>query len=147
MGVAGDRVIYIIVCAAPPAGEVQVLVKLARDQGWVTHVIATPDAIPWLEIDTLMEISGHPIRSEYRLPGEGKSLPPADAIVVAPATFNTVNKFRHGIADNLAVGILCECLRAKVPIVVAPNVKAVLAEHPAFSESLKQLRTWGVHVM
>jgi phosphopantothenoylcysteine synthetase/decarboxylase len=81
------------------------------------------------------------------LPGEGKSLPAADAIAVAPATFNTVNKFRAGVADNMAVGVLCECLRAGVPIVLAPNVKAVLAEHPAFPASLDELRSWGVHVL
>jgi hypothetical protein len=33
------------------------------------------------------------------------------------------------------------------PILVAPNVKAVLASHPAFEESLSELRRWGVHVL
>ena len=80
----------------------------------------------------LAELTGYDVRSEYRSAGESKSLPEADAIAVAPATFSTVNKFRAGIADNMAVGVLCECLRAGVPIVMAPNVKAVLAEHPAF---------------
>jgi phosphopantothenoylcysteine synthetase/decarboxylase len=74
-------------------------------------------------------------------------MPQADGIVVAPATFNTVNKFRLGIADNMAVGVLCECLRVGVPIVVAPNVKEVLASHPAFAESSRVLREWGVHVI
>ena len=87
------------------------------------------------------------MHSEYRAAGESKSLPEADAIAVAPATFNTVNKFRAGIADNMAVGVLCECLQAGVPIVLAPNVKAVLAEHPAFPASLRELASWGVHVL
>jgi phosphopantothenoylcysteine decarboxylase len=73
--VPADRVIYIIVCAAPPASEVQTLVKLTRDKGWITYVITTPDAVPWLDIDVLTKISGYPVRSEYLLPGEGKSLP------------------------------------------------------------------------
>jgi phosphopantothenoylcysteine decarboxylase len=47
----------------------------------------------------------------------------------------------------MAVGILCECLKAGVPIVVAPNVRAVLAEHPAFGKTLRVLEGWGVHVM
>jgi phosphopantothenoylcysteine synthetase/decarboxylase len=95
----------------------------------------------------LAELTGYDVRSEYRAADEAKSLPDADAIAVAPATFNTVNKFRAGIADNMAVGVLCECLRAGVPIVLAPNVKAVLAEHPAFPASLHELASWGVHVL
>jgi len=142
-----ERVLYVIVCAAPPASEVQALVKRAASERWDVHVIATPAALQWLDQQGIEELSGNPVRSEFRLPGEGKSLPQADVIAVAPATFNTVNKFRFGIADNMALGILCECLRAEVPIVIAPNVKAVLAGHPAFGESLRVLEAWGVHVM
>jgi Flavoprotein len=95
----------------------------------------------------LAELTGYDVRSDYRSAGEATSLPEADAIAVAPATFNTVNKFRAGIADNMAMGVLCECLRAGVPIVLAPNVKAVLAQHPAFPASLRELASWGVHVL
>jgi phosphopantothenoylcysteine decarboxylase len=141
------RVLYLIVCAAPPASEVHELVKLAQAAGWEVCVIATPEAMHWIDPGMLAELTGYDVRSEYRAASEAKSLPDADAIAVAPATFNTVNKFRAGIADNMAVGVLCECLRAGVPIVLAPNVKAVLAEHPAFSASLRELASWGVHVL
>jgi phosphopantothenoylcysteine synthetase/decarboxylase len=141
------RVLYLIVCAAPPASDAHELVKLAQAAGWEVCVIATPAAMQWIDATALTELTGHDVRSEYRLPGEAKSLPEADAIAVAPATFNTVNKFRAGIADNMAVGVLCECLRAGVPFVLAPNAKAVLAEHPAFPASLRELASWGVHVL
>jgi len=141
------RVLYVVVCAAPPASDAHELVKLAQASGWEVCVIATPAAMEWIDATMLAELTGHDVRSEYRQPGEAKSLPEADAIAVAPATFNTVNKFRAGIADNMAVGVLCECLRAGVPIVLAPNAKAVLAEHPAFPASLRELESWGVHVL
>jgi phosphopantothenoylcysteine decarboxylase len=141
------RVLYVVVCAAPPASEVHDLVKLAQAASWEVCVIATPEAMHWIDPAMLAELTGYDVRSEYRAAGEAKSLPEADAIAVAPATFNTVNKFRAGIADNMAVGVLCECLRAGVPIVLAPNVKAVLAEHPAFPASLRELASWGVHVL
>jgi phosphopantothenoylcysteine synthetase/decarboxylase len=141
------RVLYVVVCAAPPASEVHELVKLAQAARWEVCVIATPEAMHWIDPTMLAELTGYDVRSEYRAAGEAKSLPDADAIAVAPATFNTVNKFRAGIADNMAVGVLCECLRAGVPIVLAPNVKAVLAEHPAFPASLRELASWGVHVL
>ncbi len=141
------RVLYVVVCAAPPASDVQELVKLAQAVGWEVCVIATPEAMHWIDPAMLTELTGYDVRSEYRSVAEAKSLPDADAIAVAPATFNTVNKFRAGIADNMAVGVLCECLRAGVPIVLAPNVKAVLAEHPAFPANLRELASWGVHVL
>lgn len=52
--------------------------------------------------------TGYPIRSAWRSPGDPRLLPPADAIAVASATFNTINKWVVGIADTLALGILCE---------------------------------------
>jgi phosphopantothenoylcysteine decarboxylase len=94
------RVLYLIVCAAPPASEAHELVKLAQAAGWEVCVIATPEAMHWIEPAMLAELTGYDVRSEYRAASEAKSLPEADAIAVAPATFNTVNKFRAGIANT-----------------------------------------------
>jgi Flavoprotein len=33
-----------------------------------------------------------------------------DAIIVAPATFNTINKWAVGISDTLALGLLTEAI-------------------------------------
>jgi transcriptional regulator with XRE-family HTH domain len=38
------------------------------------------------------------------MPDEPDELPAADAVVVAPATFNTVNKWAAGITDTFAAG-------------------------------------------
>lgn len=141
------KVVYVIVCGAPPAADIHVLVKLAQAAGWDVCVIPTPEGRRWLDADALAELTGHPVRSTFVLPGEGESLPEADAILVAPATLNTVNKFRYGIADTFAVGVLCEARGLGIPIVLAPNVKDVLASHPAFEESLEELGRWGVCVL
>ena len=42
------RVLYTIVCAAPPALHVQALVSQARQGGWDTCLILTPTAARWL---------------------------------------------------------------------------------------------------
>ena len=60
------------------------------------------------------------------------SCPAADAVVVAPATFNTVNKWAAGITDTFAAGLLCELTGLGVPIVAVPLVKDALARHVAF---------------
>ena len=70
--------------------------------------------------------------------------PPADAIAVAPATFNTVNKWAAGISDTLAVGILCEAYGLGIPIAVLPYLNTAQAAHPAYRQSLDRLHEMGV---
>lgn len=71
-------------------------------------------------------------------------MPKADAVLAAPLTFNSLNKWAAGFADNVAVGILCELLGAGVPIIAATCVKDLLRKHRAYGESLKRLADAGV---
>jgi phosphopantothenoylcysteine synthetase/decarboxylase len=139
--------LYIVVCAAPPAAEVQDLVKLAQAAGWEVAVTATPDALAFIDAPLLAAITGFPVRHRWREPDEPESVPEADAIVVAPATFNTINKWVAGITDTIAVGTLCEYLGLDAPIVAAPNVNPPLGRHPTFRANLRRLREWGVRVL
>ena len=66
---------------------------------------------------------------------------------MAPATFNTINKWVAGVSDNFALGILNEAIGLKLPITVAPYAKSTLAAHPAFPQSLRALSRWGVVVL
>lgn len=79
-------------------------------------------------------------------PRQYAAAPPADAIAVAPATFNTINKWAIGISDTLALGILCEAYGLGIPVAVQPYVNAAQAAHPAYGESLHRLRAMGVLV-
>jgi hypothetical protein len=83
----------------------------------------------------------------YKLPGEPDVLPEPDAIIVAPATFNTINKWEAGIADTLALGLLCEATGRGLPVVVLPYLNAAQAEHPALGEGIERLRRLGVRVL
>jgi len=140
-------VLYLVVCAAPPAREVHELVGLLQRHGWTVCVIATPTAAGWLDTAALVEQTGHPVRHEYKRPDEPDALPRADVIVVAPATFNAINKWAAGISDTFALGIANEAIGLGLPVVVAPHAKASLAVHPAFQASLKRLAGCGVTVL
>ncbi|MFE3637214.1 flavoprotein [Streptomyces sp. NPDC059168] len=137
--------LYVIVCAAGIAAGVTGLIGAARDRGWEVGVIATPVAMGgFFDTAAVEELTGRPIRSAWRSPADPRPFPPPDAVVVAPATFNTVNKWAAGLADTLAVGTLCEAAGAGVPIAVLPCVADALAAHPAYRESLVRLRGMGV---
>jgi phosphopantothenoylcysteine synthetase/decarboxylase len=111
------------------------------------RVIATPMGERFIDVGELAALTGDRVRTGFRMPDEPDELPPADAIVVAPATFNTVNKWAAGITDTFATGLLCELTGLGVPIVAVPLVKDALARHVAFGRSLAQLRGMGVRVV
>ncbi|MFE7093131.1 flavoprotein [Streptomyces erythrochromogenes] len=136
--------LYVIVCAAGIAGDVGKLINVAQQRGWDVGVIATPQSLAFLDSHTIENQTGYPIRSGWRSPGDARPFPPADAIAVAPATFNTVNKWAAGFADNLALGILCEAPGMGVPITALPYVNTALAAHRAFRRSVDELREMGV---
>ena len=104
---APARVLSVIVCGAGPAAAIGTLVKLARDRGWTVQVIATPAALDFFDQAAVEEQTGNPVRSQYSAPGESRSQVP-DAIIVAPATYNTINKWALGISDTYALGVLAE---------------------------------------
>jgi hypothetical protein len=89
-------VLYIVTCAAPPALDVGILIDLAQQDGWDVCLIATPRAFQWIDVPALSQQTGHPVRHDYKLPSEPDVLPEPDAIIVAPATFNTLNKWAAG---------------------------------------------------
>lgn len=137
------RVLYLVVCAAPPARAIDELVDQLQQTGWTVYLIATPQAMSWIDPQRLTEQTGHPVRSTYRKPDDPDTLPAADAIAVVPATFNTINKWAAGISDTFALGILNEALGLGLPVIVAPYAKPPLAAHGAFQRSLEFLRDSG----
>ncbi|MBB2910901.1 phosphopantothenoylcysteine synthetase/decarboxylase [Streptosporangium becharense] len=140
------NLLQVIVCAAGPAADAGRLVRAAQGEGWTVQVVATPAALDFVDVDELGRQTGRPVRSRYRTPDEPKP-PRADAIVVAPATYNTVNKFAQGIADTYALGLLAEAPGLGIPVVVMPCVNAALASRAPFRRSVRALRAEGVRVL
>ncbi|SFF70364.1 Flavoprotein [Actinacidiphila alni] len=143
-GGPGKPFLYVVVCAAGVAKDVGVLISAAQGRGWGVGVVATPLALGFIDQAAVEAQTGYPVSSAWRKPGDVRPLPPADAIAVAPATFNTVNKWAAGIADTLALGILCEAYGLGIPTAVLPYVNSAMAAHPAYGPSLALLRGMGV---
>lgn len=65
-------------------------------------------------------------------------------MLVAPATFNTINKCAAGVNDSLALGLINEALGTpSVPLAVVPWVNPSLSSHPAYNASLGRLEDSG----
>jgi phosphopantothenoylcysteine decarboxylase len=141
------RVLYLLVCGSTIARDIGVLVELAQRDGWDVCVVTTPDGRKFVDSAALAARTGHPVRTQYKNPGDADVLPPPDAIIVAPATVNTVNKWAAGIADTLVLGLLIEGYGLGVPIVVVPYTNSAMAAHPMLHLNLAKLRSWGVQVL
>lgn len=142
-----SKVLYLVSCAAPPTQAIGELVGLLQAENWAVCMVLTPRASSWVDREALAERTGYPVRDDYRLPDDPESLPLADAVVVVPATFNTINKWVAGVNDTFALGVLNEALGLRLPVTVVPYAKATLAAHPVFAANLRTLAQWGVRVL
>jgi len=140
-------VLYAICCGSPISRGIGRLVDLAKQRGWDVCVVTTPDGRKFVDVPALAALTGHPVRTHYKNPGDPDVLPAPDAIVVAPATVNTVNKWAVGIADTLALGLVVEGQGKGLPIVAMPFTNAAMGSHPAFVEAMERLRGWGITVL
>ncbi len=98
----------------------------------------------FIEPQPLGSLTGYPVRSTYRSsPGTGRSLPATDAVVIAPATYNSINKIALGLADNYAMTSVAELIGRQVPTVVVPFVNTALAARAPFRHAVASLRDEG----
>ena len=67
-----------------------------------------------------------------------------DAVVIAPATANTIAKLAHGLADDLLSTI---CLATTAPLLIAPAMNVNMWRHAATQENVATLRARGVRVI
>jgi len=126
-------------------GLVMPLVEL----GHQVALTLTPTAAGWFfprELHELEQLTGLPVRSQPRLPGEPRPHPPIDLFVAAPLSANSVAKLALGIGDNQALTVLSEAL-GTTPMVVFPKVNAAHARHPAWAGHLQVLRQAGAELV
>ena len=120
---------------------------MAHASDWDVCVITTPEGRNFLDATALADATGFPVRSAFKFPGDLDVLPEPNAMIVAPATVNTITKWSLGIADTLALGLLVEGQGKGVPFVAVPFTYTAMAAHPAFLDGVDRLRRWGITVV
>jgi phosphopantothenoylcysteine synthetase/decarboxylase len=136
----------VVVCGAPPTSDVRALVRLAQQRLWTVRVIPTPDALSFVDAAVLEAMTGNQVEVGYRSPSDPRP-PRPDAVIIAPATFNTINKSALGITDTHALGVIAEAIGRQIPVVMVPWVNAPLAARAPFRRALAQLQEEGVRIV
>ena len=108
--------------------------------------IATPNAAQVFAPRDLSSIAGNRLVESY-FDAAILPRPPDGLVLVAPCSFNSLNKLAAGVADNLALSVAAEAIGRGTPVLVAPSLNAPLLHHPRAAESMAALRRWGVVVI
>ena len=140
------KVIYFVICGASSAtfapDILDGLVQLNRP----IYTLMTDGAHNLISPYRLADQQGHKLIDSYFDPALVAGREPG-VTLVAPATFNSVNKIAQGIADTLAYSLVAEVVGAKWPVIIAPSLNQALADHPRFTKSIGILRNWGVIIL
>lgn len=140
--------------AAYKAAEI---VRLLQDCGVSVQVIMTRGAQEFVRPLTFASLTGQKVITGMFGPEGAESVPNLDsavehisvaqnidALVVAPATADTLAKFAHGLADDFLSTLH---LATKAPVIVAPAMNVNMWEHPSTQANLRKLRERGVRIV
>jgi len=140
--------IYLIVSSAAKLRLLPELLSKLLDGDYIDkiYIISTPNTL-----STVEEIEIAPkIKRKIKVLRDKKftlcknntqPLPKADAILVAPATFNLVSKIACGIADNYATTVIATAIAEKIPTYIAPSYDTMW-NHPKNNEYITMLEKW-----
>jgi phosphopantothenoylcysteine decarboxylase/phosphopantothenate--cysteine ligase len=124
--------------------------------GHDVRVIMTPAATRFVGPLTFQGLSGHPVLTDG-LDAHAYSVAhlelaeQAAAIVVAPASAETLSRLARGSAEDLVSAVLLSAPRAKkapdVPIFVAPAMHAAMWRHPATQANVRIIQSYGYRIL
>ncbi|QHN02545.1 bifunctional phosphopantothenoylcysteine decarboxylase/phosphopantothenate--cysteine ligase CoaBC [Granulicella sp. WH15] len=148
VGVAGG-------VAAYKAAE---LVRALQNRGVDVQVAMTRSAEEFIRPLTFAALTGHQVFTSLWKPSaeatSGEAGPfsiehiavaqQIDALVIAPATANTIARLAHGLADDFLTTL---ALATTAPILLAPAMNVNMWNHPATQANLRTLESRGVQIV
>lgn len=145
MSVLSGKKIILAISGGIAAYKTAVLVRLLIKAGAQVQVIMTPASCVFITPLTLATLSKRPVYTQFEKDfGEWTNHVElglwADAMIVAPATANTLSKMANGLCDNL---LLATYLSAKCPVFFAPAMDLDMFAHPSTTKNIELLKSYG----
>jgi phosphopantothenoylcysteine decarboxylase/phosphopantothenate--cysteine ligase len=130
------------------------LVRELKKAGAEVKVVMTESAREFVTPLTLSTVSGHEVVVGM-FPNQGTPTVQAgtwhiymaqwaDAMLVAPATANTIAKIAHGFADSAVTSLV---LALRSPLILAPAMDLDMWEHPLTQNNIAILKEMGCFVL
>ncbi len=114
------------------------------DEGYSVQVVMTKSACNFITPLTLESVTGKPVLTDlFSDPFSHINLSKESSLLlIAPATANTINKLRCGIADDLLSNLW---LTHEGPTLIAPAMNHRMYRHFSVQKSIKELQKLGVN--
>lgn len=142
----GGKKIIIGVTGSIAAYKTAILTRLLVKAGAEVKVIMTASAHDFITPLTLATLSKNPVLTEFSENKNGiwnnhvELGLWADALLIAPASANTIAKMANGLCDNL---LLATYLSARCPVFLAPAMDLDMLQHPATKTNIHKLESFG----
>ena len=140
--------IALLVTGSIAALKAPLIARTLRRQGADVVALASPEALRYTTIDALEWSTTNSVITKLTANAEHLSDEnPFAAYVVAPATYNTINKMALGIADGVITSTLGSAIgrmeQGKTQILLAPTMHGSL-HNSILTQSLQKLEQIGV---
>jgi len=124
------------------------LTRLLVKEGAEVQVLMSESATSFVAPLTLSTLSKRPVLTEIVSESSWNNHVElglwADAMVIAPATANTLAKLANGLCDNIISAVY---LSARCPVFVAPAMDLDMWHHPATQDNIRRLKEHGVQII
>lgn len=126
------------------------LVRLLRDAGSEVRVVMTQAATEFVSPLTFQALSQNPVHRDLldeqaeAAMGHIELARWADAVVIAPASANSIARLAQGRADDLLSTV---CLATSAPVAVAPAMNQQMWLDSATQENISLLQNRGFHIL
>ncbi len=143
--------IALLVTGSIAAMKAPLIARTLRRQGAEVVAFVSPEALRYTTVDALEWSTTNPVITKLTANAEHLSDDrPFAAYVVAPATYNTINKMALGIADGIITSSLGSAIgrmeQGKTQILVAPTMHGSL-HNSILTESLRKLDRLGIKII
>ncbi|XTZ20081.1 MAG: flavoprotein, partial [cyanobacterium endosymbiont of Rhopalodia fuxianensis] len=143
--------IALLITGGIAAMKTPLIARALRREGANVSAFISKAATRYVTLDALEWSTNNPIVTQLTSVAEHLSdRAPFAAYLVAPATYNTINKMRYGIADGVITSTLASALgrmeQGKTKIMIVPTMHGSL-HNSILTESLKFLDNLGVKIM
>src|ERR1041385_1925532 len=122
------------------------LTRLLIKAGAEVKIVMTPASVDFITPLTLATLSKNPVLTSFAKDETGEWHNHvdlglwADAMVIAPASANTIAKMSNGICDNLLLAVY---LSARFNFFFSPAMDLDMLQHPSTQNNIQKLIAYG----
>ncbi|PIY95677.1 MAG: hypothetical protein COY66_06130 [Candidatus Kerfeldbacteria bacterium CG_4_10_14_0_8_um_filter_42_10] len=144
INVLKDKKILIGITGGIAAYRICSMINKLKKGGSIIKVIMTDAATKFVSPMTFQSLTNHPVHintfdSNNKSDIEHINLADwCDLFLLAPATYNTINKIANGIADNLLTTVIA-AIPSQTPVLIAPAMNCHMWENLIIKENIKRL--------